>query len=87
MLKCLNPLAIHLYSLACLLWYSPLAEYGRCSHLFIYCIYTTRIAARTWRLLLSLGVRATSQLPVEFHSEDSLLVVRFDDTIVRLSVM
>jgi hypothetical protein len=53
MLTCLNPWAIHLYSLACLLWYFSLAEYDMCSHLFIYCIYTTRIAARTWRLLLS----------------------------------
>jgi hypothetical protein len=87
MLKCLNPLAIQLYSLACLLWYSPLAEYGMCSRLFIYCIYTTWIAAQTWRVLMSLGVRATSRLPVEFHSEDPLLVVRSDDTIMRLSVM
>jgi hypothetical protein len=31
--------------------------------------------------------RATSQLPVEFHSEDPLLVLRSDDTIIRLSVM
>jgi hypothetical protein len=53
MLTCLNPLAIHLYSLACLLWYSPLAEYDMCSRLFIYCIYTTRIAAQTWRLMMS----------------------------------
>jgi hypothetical protein len=53
MLKSLNPLAIHLYSLACLLWYSPLAEYGMCSRLFIYCIYTTRIVAQNWRLLMS----------------------------------
>jgi hypothetical protein len=53
MLTCLNPFAIHLYSLACLLWYSSLAEYDMCSRLFIFCIYTTRIAAQTWRLLLS----------------------------------
>jgi hypothetical protein len=52
MLTCLNPLAIHIYSLACVLWYSFLAEYDMCSRLFIYCIYTTRIAAQTWRLLL-----------------------------------
>jgi hypothetical protein len=53
MLNCLNPLAIHIYNLACLLWYSSLAEYDMCSRLFIYCIYTTRIAAQTWRLMLS----------------------------------
>jgi hypothetical protein len=53
MLTCLNPLAIHIYSLACLLWYSSLAECDMCSRLFIYCIYTTWIAAQTWRLLLS----------------------------------
>jgi hypothetical protein len=53
MLKCLNPLAIHLYNFSCLLWYFPLAKYDMCSHLFIYCIYTTRIAAQTWRLLMS----------------------------------
>jgi hypothetical protein len=58
-----------------------------CSRLFIYSIYTTRIVAQTWRLLMSLGVCAISQLPVEFHSEDPLLVVRSDDTIMRLSVM
>jgi hypothetical protein len=53
MLTCLNPLAIHIYSLACLLWYSSLVEYDMCSRLFIYCIYTTRIAAQTWRLMMS----------------------------------
>jgi hypothetical protein len=53
MLNCSNPLAIHIYSLACLLWYSSLAEYNMCSRLFIYCIYRNRIAAQTWRLLLS----------------------------------
>jgi hypothetical protein len=34
-----------------------------------------------------LGVRATSQLPVEFHFEDPLLVARSDVTLLRLSVM
>jgi hypothetical protein len=53
MLNRLNPLAIHLYTLACLLWYSSLAEYDMCSRLFIYCIYTTLIAAQTWRLMMS----------------------------------
>jgi hypothetical protein len=53
MLKCLNPLVIHLYNLACLLWYSPLAEYDMCSRLFIYCICTTQTAAQTWRLFMS----------------------------------
>jgi hypothetical protein len=53
MLTCLNPWAIHLHSLACLLWYSSLVECDMCSRLFIYCIYTTRIVAQTWRLLLS----------------------------------
>jgi hypothetical protein len=32
-------------------------------------------------------VRASSQLPVEFLSEDPLLVVRSDDALLRLSVM
>jgi hypothetical protein len=32
-------------------------------------------------------VRASSQLPVEFLSEDPLLVARSDDTMLRLSVM
>jgi hypothetical protein len=58
-----------------------------CSRLFIYCIYTTRIAAQTRRLMLGTRRRATSQLPVEFHSEDPMLVAHSDVTLLRLSVM